>query len=131
MKAILKAITSLSFIAVIFSFNPLVLAEARKVPETIPEWIYYYADAYNTDYTELLAVAKCESGLKVNAVGDSGRAYSILQFHKSTFESWEKKLGENLDYYNFQHQIKLGAWAFSQGEKYKDDWTCWRNLYNS
>lgn len=110
-------------------FNYSVTAVTYEVvrnepPETVEEWIDYYAKEYGASATELKKVAWCESGYKVTIYGDGGRAFFVFQFHKPTFTSWSSRMGKSLDYNNFQHHIKLAAWAFAQGNEYKDDWVC-------
>jgi hypothetical protein len=134
--SIIKTILLIS-LGVIFGayvFNHSVTAVTYEVvrnepPETVEEWIDYYAKEYGASAIELKKVAWCESGYKVTVYGDGGRAFSVFQFHKPTFDSWSKRMGENLDYNNFQHHIKLASWAFAQGNEYKDDWTCWTKMY--
>lgn len=64
----------------------------------------------------------CESGGKAVS-GDSGHANGVLQIHEPTFERWERKMGEDLNYDSTMDQIKIGAWAFSQGDEYRNQWT--------
>lgn len=70
----------------------------------------------------MLAVSKCESGYNPKAVGDGGRARNIFQFHKPTWDSFTKKMGEELDYNSYHDQSKVASWAFSNG--YASHWTC-------
>lgn len=90
---------------------------------SVPELIEHYAVVYNQDPQLLKSVAYCESRYKTSLKGDGGRAYSVFQIHKPTFERWEKQMGQDLDYNNYRDHIKLAAWAFSKGESYRDDWT--------
>jgi len=48
-----------------------------------------------------------ESNWKEDAVGDSGRAFGILQFWQSTFSLYAEKYGLTLDYKNPEDQIYL------------------------
>lgn len=118
----------LGFLFGVYVNNHIVTAVTlTKVPETVEEWIVYYAEQNNINAQELDSVIFCESSYNVVASGDGGRAWSVAQFHKPTFDKWKKEMGQpSLNYYNFQHQIKVMAWAFSKGETYKDDWTCWK-----
>ena len=51
---------------------------------------------------------KNESGWNINAVGDSGKANGILQFHRPTFEYYKELYNEEwLEYENPIHQIIL------------------------
>lgn len=112
-------------------FNDSVIAVTKaKIPDTVEEWIEFYAEEYQADAEELKKVAFCESGYRIAVKGDGGKAFSVFQFHRPTFERWAKELGKPLNYEDFTDHIELAAWAFSQGEKYKDDWVCWLKLYN-
>lgn len=111
-----------------FAFGQgLVLAEApkREVKDySVQEMIGYYANYYGANKNQLMVVAKCESNFKTNVYGDGGRAYSIYQFHKPTFESFAKLLGEDLDYYSYHDNIKLASFIFAKYPQYKSHWTC-------
>lgn len=93
------------------------------------EMVSYYSSFYGANRGQLEGVIRCESNWRANVYGDGGHAFGVLQFHKPTFDRWAKQMGEELDYYSYHDQIKLGAWAFAQGENYKDDWTCYTKLY--
>lgn len=90
----------------------------------------YYSIHYGIDYTEFYSVGMCESGWKPDNSGDNGLANNVLQIHKATFDRWTIEMGESLDYNSTIDHIKVGAWAFSQGESYKDDWTAYRAIQN-
>jgi len=109
------------------AFAPVV---EQKPPQTVQEMIKEWATFYNSPYQELMVVAKCESGYKKDVYGDGGRAYSVFQFHRPTFERWAIEMGEELDYYSYNDNIKLASWAFAKGEKYKKHWTCYTKLVN-
>lgn len=84
------------------------------------------------DFLKLKTVIECESGYNVNAKGDylNGvyRAYSLAQFHKSTFDEFKEKAGQlELEYTNPLHQIKLIIWAYKQ--KKMLHWTCWSSNF--
>lgn len=81
-----------------------------------------YSIKYHVSPKDLYKVLYCESHFNEKAVGDGGLARNVAQFHKSTFEMWEKDFGEDLNYDSAQDQIKLMAWAFSKG--YQHHWTC-------
>lgn len=82
-----------------------------------------YAKKFGVSQKLALDVAKCESSLRGNVFGDSGKAYGTYQFHKPTFEAFSKEFGEQLDYYNNEDNIKLAIWAFKKGRQYH--WTCY------
>jgi hypothetical protein len=64
-----------------------------------------------------LSLIKCESSLNKEAIGDSGRAYGLLQFHKPTFKQYCEG-----NYYNYLDQLQCGASMIKSGLSYH--WTC-------
>jgi len=60
---------------------------------------------------------RCESTFNKTAIGDSGRAYGLLQFHKPTFEQYCQG-----DYYNHNDQLNCGAEMIGRGLAW--NWTC-------
>lgn len=83
---------------------------------------------YGVSEDLLHSIIKCESGYRVDVYGDGGKAFSLLQFHKPTFEMFKKQAGmEQLSYTSWEDQIELGAWAFANGKQ--SHWTCFSKLY--
>lgn len=106
------------------------LSDRKGVLNDYKTLVGFYAAKYGVDVDVLSRVIMCESGFRHDGVfGDSGKAYGIAQFHKPTFEMWNKERGVDLDYYNLEDQLDLMAWAFSKGELYKKHWTCYSKLY--
>lgn len=101
-----------------------------KAPLTEQESIQFWADYFGSSYQELIMVAKCESGVHRNPKGfnDGGKAFGLYQFHRGTFDAFSKEMGESLDYYSYNDQAKVAAYAFKQGTKYKSHWTSWVSL---
>lgn len=87
-----------------------------------------YSLVYGLKYDILDQVIACESTYNPNAIGDHGLAKNVMQFHKPTFDGYSKKFGEQLDYESANDQIKLGAWMMSQGESYRNNWTCYKKI---
>ena len=56
----------------------------------------------------------------VGAAGEIG----IAQFMPSTWESFNKTRGTNLDINNIEHQLDMIVWAFENGLKHH--WTCYK-----
>lgn len=110
-------------------------AEAPEAPKrnladySIQELTEYFANYYGANYRDLYSTMMCESGGK-SKPGDNGHANGVMQIHKPTFERWEKQMGEDLNYDSTFDQIKVSAWAFAQGESYRDDWTMYVALKN-
>lgn len=101
-------------------------------PEPAPLSPIEYADKYATQYGIDLALFKkvmwCESNNEPTAVGDSGKARNVLQFHKGTFIDYSKKLGKDMDYNSYKDQTELGAYMFSIGQA--RHWTSYRAIMN-
>ena len=94
-------------------------------PYTIDDYIIVYANEYKVSPKTIRRVLKAESQLNCNPKGhnDGGLARGIAQFHEQTFDTFSKELGEKLDYNSCSDQIKLMAFAFSKGERYRRHWT--------
>jgi hypothetical protein len=82
--------------------------------------------AKNGLYDKIYATIMCESSWRPFVYGDHNLAYSLAQFHKPTFEEFNKKRGSNLDYYNPFDQIDLMIWAFENN--LQTHWTCWKKI---
>ena len=128
-----------SFNTSVTAVAPGAEAQPAKVPETVEEWIDYYATKYELSPTlrrDLKNTGWCESGFGIAKQGDWSNkeqkylAYSVFQIHRPTFNAWSNKLGKKLDYNNYVHHIELAAWAFSQGESYRNDWSMYVALKN-
>lgn len=103
-----------------------------QIPQTIHDFIIIYSSEYEVSDKLLRRVIKAESNLKCNPrPGDGGRANGPAQFHRPTFDAFAKEFGEELDYHSCHDQIKLMAWAFAQGEKYRWHWTTYRRIAKS
>src|SRR3990167_9114298 len=112
-----------------------VIKKARASEESLRDIIEDYTRAMATFYginpVETLETNQCESNWNrepekaITIYGDKGKAYSIAQFHERTFNGWKKEANMDLNYKSWTDQLKLQAWAFSKGESYKDNWTCY------
>lgn len=77
-----------------------------------------YSQQYGVDYDLLYEIVQCESSWNDKAVGDNGKAYSLAQFHRPTFDRFCE--GE---YENPFNQLECMAKMFSEG--LQDHWTCY------
>lgn len=84
----------------------------------LKDYLHQTAAQYGL-YDELYRVITCESQWNPFAVGDKGLAYSLLQFHKPTFDHY--CVG---DYYNPFDQIDCAIGMFILEEQ--KHWSCWR-----
>ncbi len=105
------------------------LAEQERINKLpIPALIEHVAPK-NADV--LKKVATCESTMNPQAVNynDGGigkHSIGILQFQESTFNSYSKKMGEELDYHSSYDQVKVADYMVSQGQLRQ--WSCSRIL---
>ncbi len=102
----------------------------QTVQEPVKEIILtpvQYADKYTKQYSVDTVLFKkvmfCESSNNPNAIGDSGLARNVMQFHRPTFNTYANLMGEELDYNSYHDQIKLAAWMWSKGLQYH--WSCY------
>ena len=69
----------------------------------------------NISFDLLYELGKCESGLKQNKYGDSGKAYGIFQWWQSSWNLYNKKFGTELDRNNVYHQAEMTARVLNEG----------------
>ncbi|MBI5138317.1 MAG: transglycosylase SLT domain-containing protein [Candidatus Vogelbacteria bacterium] len=81
---------------------------------------------YGAEEKLALDIAFCESSFRANVYGDGGRAFGTFQFHRPTFERFSRLLGEKLDYYNNEDNIRLGVWALANNKE--DHWSCYEKV---
>lgn len=127
MSRFIKNFIVILVLAITTSVPVMAQAPIREVKTfSVQEAISYYSKLYDTSSTEISRVIFCESSNNPNAKGDGGRAFGVAQFHKPTFDSFSKLMGEKLDYYSYHDQIKLMAWIWKNYPQYKSHWTCSR-----
>ena len=82
---------------------------------------------------QVKGVLKAESNYNPTAVGDHGLAYGIAQFHKPTFNQYEKlyftATGNHLEYESSTDQITLLCWMWKTYPQTKLQWSTYRTLY--
>lgn len=112
--------------------SPTVVEEVRDVysTTTVVSLIEKHATDKDVNIELSKKIAFCESSYQPYIYGDDGKAYSVYQFHKPTFDMFAKEYGKQMDYENVEHHIELANWAFSKGEEYLNHWTCYRKVKN-
>lgn len=93
------------------------------------EVINKYATEYGVDPLLLDKIMVCESGRNKDAINKkdpNGGSYGIMQYQKPTWEYFEKKYGQDLDFYSYHDQIKMTAIAVSDGQG--SHWSCYRKI---
>lgn len=117
-------------------------ASELTLKEQIEQYIKTMADFYGADRKEMLETSNCESGWvkypeeAITILGDQKKSYGLWQFHKDfsrgidTFAKFAKLGGfENVSRTSWHDATKVAAWAFAEGEKFKDDWTCYNLIF--
>jgi len=120
---IVSAAAPVAEIAPVAEVVPVVKAEQCLDKECVVDLITLYSRRYGMKESLAVRIAACESQFKTDAVGDNGKAYGVFQFHKPTFEEFSRKFGEELEYTNPEHNIKLAVWALTHG--LESHWTCY------
>lgn len=131
-KAFLLLFLISLFSSVLFS-KPLFAQTPANVSSkeySVTQLIAYFSDKYGANYNDLYSTGKCESGLNPSVIGDNNLAHGVFQIHEETFNRWSSEMKEDLDYNSAYDQIKISAWAFAKGEKYRRSWTMYRALKN-
>ncbi len=101
-----------------------------RTATTAPDYelaIHQAALEFNADAAFLLRVARCESRMDPNAIGDHGMSLGLFQFQAATFLGYARLsgLGYSLADLGDPHaQIRLAAWAFANGRS--SAWSCAR-----
>ena len=126
--------------------GPISYAKAKEFSwrDTLEDYMRAMAGIYGVNPIEILETNQGESQWNsppdkfvkdyayraLEIKGDKGLACGVAQWHKSTFDLWKKEAGmPELKYCFWQDDLKLQAWAFSKGIKYKDDWTVYRDVF--
>lgn len=107
-------------------------AELEITEQSYVEQIDYFAEIYNVDSSLIRKIVDCESGGKINAIGDGHRSHGIAQFQKATWDLLEKKYydkyNQHLDYQSSFDQIALLTFSVANG--YGTNWTSFVAIKN-
>jgi hypothetical protein len=121
MKPIILAIGFILF------FNPVIGEVAIHIPPPKPQntsvgdLITFYADRYSVSETIMHKVIKCESGYKVDAVGDGGTSFGLVQIHLPAHPYVLKDQA-------FDPDFAISFLAKNLARDKGDMWTCYRRI---
>lgn len=95
-------------------------------PAQLSAVIARWAGFYGQDADLLVRVAICESSLDHRQIGKDDEV-GVLQFLDTTFYANARYMRfSDADLYDPEHQARIAAWMFSQGQAYQ--WTCYRKI---
>lgn len=124
-----------AIILALLTFTPLQVSgqppnqpQIMETIHTLENTVYFFSDKYSVDPMLILNMIKCESKGNPQAIGDSGLAKGIMQYHTETFIRHSKEFGEVLDINSQYDQIKLAVWAISTNKG--NEWTSYRAIKN-
>ena len=98
-------------------------------PQVIERWlteeelIRNYAAVYGVNPDMAVAVAKCESSLNPNAIGDGGHSRGLWQIHRPSHPYMTDEKA-----FNPEESTK---WAMPRLKETPRIWTCYRNIYGA
>jgi hypothetical protein len=105
----------------------------RKEFKTVDEIINEVAPLFNQDPKLISKISFCESSHKIQS-HDGGKGFNVTGIHNITFNYWlkqyQKEINENLNINSTYDQIKVMSWAFSKGDRYRNQWTTYVALKN-
>lgn len=119
-------ISEVEYVAVKAPEQPKIALVEPVVVKDIPTMVQEVASQNGANPTLMKKIAFCESSYRPEAVGDGGRAKNIFQFHKPTFDEFEAKYGEDLNYNSAYDQTKLASKMVRDGKGYH--WTCFKKV---
>ena len=104
------------------SATPIAYADEIQLPPSYSQdyeaSIRYWADRYSAPAEQMIAVIKCESKFNVNAVGDHGHSFGLVQIFLPAHPNITKKQALDPD---FAVEYLASHW-------FSDHWTCQRLL---
>ncbi len=106
---------------------PTPTPEEIKVEETITELTEFYGNKFEVEPSYLRCIIWFESRNDAEAVGDSGKAVGLCQFHLGTFLGFRKQMGLSQEDLRRDkaESVKVLAWAISKN--YDHHWSVVNN----
>jgi hypothetical protein len=102
---------------------PVVPAPTCAVVECAPlAAIHWAAARWGASESELVAVARCESGLNPQAYNAGGGFSGLFQFLPATYWAYARLAGESRSYWSASGSANVAAWMFAHGLAHQ--WGC-------
>lgn len=99
-------------------------AKEPTLEEIIINYIQKTAGFHGADEEFMVSLAKCESGLNPEAVGDKGKARGLYQWWEKSWKHYNKIYKLNLDRESWQDQTKLSTFVVRDYGSEKDWYNC-------
>lgn len=121
-----KTFIMLIIFSLLFLFGVLIasqIANAWSVdnPAHIEEYIYYLSAKEQINVSKVLAIARCESKINKDAIGDNGKSFGVFQIHLPSHPTITKEQALN-PWFNISWSIdrmKEGKWKM---------WSCYKTV---
>ena len=114
--------------------NELLIIQGNTLASTIPHFTLKFAVlgvlTGKEDTIDLLGTISCliqfESNGNPDAIGDNGKAISVLQFHQPTFDMFSEKYNLVLDIHKPEDQVLLAYEMLRDDFNNIKHWSVWR-----
>lgn len=118
-----------------FEFSRHPCDQVEPTLQQVKECLVSIAKEYDLNVYRFIETARGESSFNINAVGDSGDAIGVFQFHENTWIEFVRRYKDYLpqnfvnNRYNWKSQILLAAVSWYVDEELAaQHWTAWRTL---
>ena len=91
-------------------------------PASVEDYIHYIAGKEKVNVSMVLSIAKCESGIRANAIGDKGKSFGVFQIYLPAHPYITKEQALN-PWFNIN-------WAIDRMAEGKwNMWSCYKNMW--
>ena len=98
------------------------IEKLSETPKTTQQLITFYALKYNVNKNIMRKVISCESNYKVDAIGDSGKSFGLVQIHLPSHPHITKEQA-------FDPDFALNFLAKNIAKNKGKMWTCYRIIF--
>ena len=106
--------------------EPVRALEAVNRPYSLYKHIYDEAYIFGIEPDYVYCIVQKESGFDKNAVGDSGLAHGLGQFHLPTWKSFRKQMGKSQEDTRFSAYDSIETLVWGLTKDYDSHWTASR-----
>jgi soluble lytic murein transglycosylase-like protein len=112
-----KVSPSYELVSPIGNLNVIQTVYASESTWSNYDLVTFYAKQYGVNVSLAHCIANAESAYQSGAVGDSGKAVGVYQFHHATWRGWRKKMGRSTKDTRFvaKDNIETAMFVMSKG----------------